>query len=370
MRSHPLTRALAALALIGAPAAAQAPAAQGAAGGASLEAYYFEDEDATGLKGIVLLTLPYAARVRLPGELTLELSGAYAHGTLIERDDGRLELSGLTDTQLRLARTFGRDRLTLAVIAALPTGHGRHTEAEAQVADAVSADLLPFRISHWGTGGGVGVAAAYAVRAGGFGLGASAGHLFAGEFEPFAEADALAYRPGDETTLRLAADHTVGRSGKAALQATWQHFAEDELGGDNLYRAGDRLQLIASYQGALGRSTGLVYGGVLHREHGTSLDPAAPGTPVQDLWLGGAGARIPLGRGAFTPSVEGRVFRSGDGRGQGWYGGVGTAFELPAGPLVIVPSLRARLGRVVALEDAESRIAGGEAALTLRAPLP
>jgi hypothetical protein len=308
--------------------------------------------------------------VSLPERFTLELSGAYARGVVIERDDGRSDLEGFTDTQLRLARTFGRDRLTVALIGLIPTGHSRHTEEEARVADAMSADLLPFRVGNWGTGGGLGFSVAYAVKTGGFGLGASAGHVFAGDFEPFDQADALVYHPGDETTLRLAVDRTVGRGGKAALQGTWQHYDDDRLAGANLYRAGDRLQLIGSYQTTLGRSTALGYAGLLHREHGTSFDDVAPGTPVQDLWLWGAGLRTPLGRRAsFTPSVEGRVFRNEDGEGQGWYAGAGTSFEAPIGRLVLIPSLRGRLGNVVVAEGSESRIMGGEVGLTLRVPL-
>ena len=67
---------------------------------------------------------------------------------------------------------------------------------------------------------------------------------------------------------------------------------------------------------------------------------------------------------------EGRLFRSEDGVGQGWYGGAGIGLEIPAGRLVVVPTLRGRAGTVVALEDARSRILGGEVGLTLRLPIP
>jgi len=370
---HPIgIRAMLAAMVVAAahPVAAQIAPGTAVGTGVSLEAYYFEDEDATGLKGIVVASAPFAARVALPSRFSVEVSGAYARGLVLERDDGRSELEGFTDTQVRLSRVFGRDRLTLALIAALPTGHATHTEEEARVADAVSADLLPFRVSNWGTGGGVGLSAAYAVRAGGFGLGLAAGHLFAGEFEPFADTESsLRYRPGDETTLRVAVDRSVGRSGKASLQTTWQHYAEDQLSDENLYRAGDRLQVIAAYQAGLGRSTAVVYGGLLHRENGTSFDEAAPGSPVQDLWLGGAGMRMAWGRVVFTPSTEGRVFRSEDGTGQGWYAGAGAGFEFPVGRLVVAPTLRGRFGNVVAAEDAETSLTGGEVSLMLRMPI-
>ena len=374
-RMRPLLRALRAAPLLlgatlaaAAGAAAQLPVSGTLGGGVGVEAYYFSDHAATGIRNIVLVTVPFAARAQLPARLALEVAGAYAHGGVaLDGDDGRATLSGLTDTSLRLSRTFGRDRLVLALIGQVPTGHTRHTEEEAVVADAVAADLLPFRISNWGAGGGIGFSAAYAVTAGGFGIGVTGGYVLAGEFEPFAEADApLSYRPGNETTLRVAVDRSMGRSGKAALQATWQGSDDDQIDGTNLYRAGDRLQVVASYQAAVWRGTGLVYGGVLHRENGTSLDPAAPGTPVQDLWLGGAALRFPRGRASVTPSIEGRVFRSEDGEGQGWLGGAGVSVDVPAGPVTLVPSLRGRVGNLVVAEDVETRLTGFEVGLGVR----
>jgi hypothetical protein len=356
------------LAVLARPAAAQFPLPGSAAGaGVTVEHYSFASEDAAGVASLSLLTTPLAVRAQLGRGFAVEVSGAYAYGVLERRDGTLARLGGFTDTQLRLARTWGRDRLTLALIAALPTGHATHTAEEAEVADAVAADLLPFRVSNWGTGGGVGFSAAYATTAGGMGLGVSGGYVVAGDFEPFGDLDeGLRYRPGNEATLKGVVDRTFGRSGKASLQATWQHFEDDELEGRNLYRAGDRLQVVASYQGALRTATGLVYAGLLHRERGTSLDPAAVGTPVQDLWLGGAGVRIPLGRVALVPSVDGRVFRSDDGEGQGWYAGGGVSFELGAGRLALVPSARARFGNLVVQEGVESRITGAELGLTLR----
>ncbi|HEX5726279.1 MAG TPA: hypothetical protein VFX98_12480 [Longimicrobiaceae bacterium] len=358
-------------ALVAAPAAAQAPGGEAAVGvGTVVESYVFADPGAAGIASIVLVTTPFAARAELPYGVGVEMAGAWARGALQRRGGTLAHLSGLTDTHLRVWRTFGRDRLTLALIAQLPTGHARHTAAEAEVADAVAADLLPFRVSNWGTGGGVGMSAAYAARVAGFGVGASAGYVRAGRFEPFAEAaDDAAYRPGDETVLRVAADRTVGRSGKAGVQATWQHYAEDRFAGRNLYRAGDRLQVVASYRAGVGPATGVVYGGVLHREDGTSLDLAAPGTPVQDLWLGGAAARFAFGWGAITPGVEGRLFRSGDGRGQGWFGGVGATAEIEARRFILLPTARLRLGEVVVDDDADTGFTGVELGLTVRRSL-
>jgi hypothetical protein len=351
-------------------AAAQAPPA--ASTGVAWETYSFHDKEAVGLRSITLLTVPWAVHAPLPAGLAVDVSGAYARGQVGRYDGGTATLSGLTDTQVRIARAFGRDRVTLALAAAIPTGKSRNTPDEALVANAVAADLLPFRISNWGTGGGVGMSAAYAERLGGFGIGVSGGYTLARSFQPFAPADGqdeAAYRPGDEARLRVAADHAVGRAAKAAVQLTWQHFDTDRFGGRNLYRAGDRLQAVASLQGVVHGYNGVAWGGLLHRAHGTSLDEQSPGQPVQDLWLGGAGLRVPYGRAAVTWGVDGRLFREADGQGQGWYTGFGATGELPLGRLTLLPSAHLRGGRVVATEDARTGFRGVELGLAARRAL-
>jgi hypothetical protein len=353
----------------GAPAAAQPPlpGVALAEAGMVVERYTFARPEAAGMASVTLLTAPLAARAELGRGVSVEVSGVYAYGVVERRDGSWAHLHGFTDTQLSVARAWGGDRLTLALVALLPTGHATHTAEEARVADAVAADVLPFRITNWGTGGGVGFRAAYAGRAAGFGVRLSGGYLVAGDFEPIdGQEEPLRYRPGNEATLKAAVDRKLGRGVTAMLQAAWQRFADDELGGRNLYRAGDRLQVVASCQGASGAARWLAYAGLQRRERGTSFEAAVPGTPVQALWLGGAGVWVPLGRVALTPSVDARLFRSEDGRGQGWYAGAGATAELEAGRVMLVPGARARFGRLVAEEGVESRVGGVEVGLTLR----
>jgi hypothetical protein len=161
-------------------------------------------------------------------------------------------------------------------------------------------------------------------------------------------------------------DHTLGRSAKASLQLGMQRYDDDVLGGQNLYQSGNRYQAIGSLAFAAGaRSSGAVYAGVSHREQGTFLD-ASREAPSQDLLLAGAGLRIPVGRGALVPGVDGRVFRSADGVGQGYATGAGAALELPLGGMTLVPSVRGRFGNVIARENAESAFTGVDAGLMVR----
>lgn len=365
-RLLPLLLALAAAA----PAAAQVgdglPWTAGA--GVRMESYAFSKAEQVGIDRVSLTTIPLAAEVRVAGRVRVGVSSAFASAALRRADGTESTLAGLTDTELRLAVPLRGDWITLTGVAVLPTGKERLSEGEMEVAAVVASDLLPFAVSHWGSGGGIGASLAVARRFGTVGLGASGGYRASREYQAFGEGPA--YRPGDETFIRLAVDRSFG-AGKATLQASAHRFAHDRLDGGNLYRAGDRYQLIGSYAFAGGRrASGVVYAGVLHRENGASLAELAGDVPSQDLYLAGAGARLRLGRAALLPSVDARVFRAADGVGQGYGVGVGASAEVPAGAVVLVPSARLRLGDVLVRDQVRSAFTGMELGLTLRRGRP
>lgn len=377
MRTH-LKHLLPALccASLAAPAAAagQAPAVSApwqTGTGVTYEFYSFATPEAIGIQELRLLTLPVAARANLFGNSAVTVSGAYASGTLVAPDGAETTVEGLTDTYVTLDVPVSRDLLVLSAIVALPTGKATLGLEEAQAAGAFAADLLPFRVTSWGSGGAAGMAATLSHAAGGFGLGVSAGYSAAQEFTPLAE-DERAYRPGNEMTFRVAIDRTIGRSGKASLKLGAQRYGDDHLGGSNLYRSGDRYSAVGSYAFAAGgRSSGAVYGGVLHRTEGSYLDGSAgfgsgEDLPSQDLVLLGAGLRLPVGSGTLSPSVDGRIFRSSDGVGQGYVTGVGAAYQVPVGAVRVGPSVRGRFGKVIARENAESGITGLDAGLLVQ----
>lgn len=357
-------------------AAAPRAAAQGgdgspwtAGGGVRMERYGFGEAGAVGIDGVSLVTVPLWAEARVAGRVRVTLSGAFATATLRRADGSDASMSGLTDTELRVAVPVVGEWMTVTGVAVLPTGRARLSAEEMEVAAVVASDLLPFAVSNWGSGGGIGANLSAARRFGAVGVGVAGGFRASREYQAF-DADGPAYRPGDETFVRLAVDRSFG-AGKATLQASGHRFAHDQLGGGNLYRSGNRLQLIGSYAFAGGpRSSGVVYAGVLHRENGSSLADLSADLPAQDLYLVGAGARLARGRGALLPSVDGRIFRSADGVGQGYGVGVGASAEVPAGAVVLVPSARLRLGSVLVREGAESPFTGMELGFTLRRGRP
>jgi hypothetical protein len=337
-----------------------------AGAGATLESYSFRSPDKVDVEKISLLTVPITFRALLADRLDLSVNGAYASATLRRRGGQETSIAGLTDTEIRLTYSLNNDRVHLAAVALAPTGKSQLTAGEMDVAGVVAADLLPFAISNWGSGGGIGVNAAVAVPMSdetSFGL--SAGYIVAREFEPLSTTS-FAYRPGNQLQVRAAADRTIGSAAKASMQLTYLHFGQDQSGGSNLYQAGDRLQAVGSLAFAAGASsTGIVYAGYLRRQQGRYTDVVLV-TPSQDLLYAGIGFRHPVSGVVLVPSLDVRVLGNEAGIEQGNSISAGAGVEVPVGELELVPLARARLGRVTVRSGQESGFTGLEIGLSIR----
>lgn len=148
---------------------------QEAAGGAIVQSYSFDDPEAAGLSEYRLLTAPFAVAIPLGGRVSLMAGGAWAKGEATGSDGATATLEGLTDTEVGLALALGPDRFVVTAGAALPTGKSTHTLTEAAVAGVVAAELLPFAITTWGSGGGAGGDLAVAFQSGPWGIGLAGG---------------------------------------------------------------------------------------------------------------------------------------------------------------------------------------------------
>jgi hypothetical protein len=272
-------------------------------GGVFWEGYQFGTAEVANVNRLSLLTVPVNLSVPLDPRVSFQLRSAFALGQLSRADGSEVTVSGPTDTELRLGVNAGsprRSMATFSAIALLPTGNSTHSIDEAEIAGVIAADLLPFRISHWGSGGGFG-ASVGAIRAIGDGsIGASASYLLAREFEPIQVegASPFLYRPGNQLQLRAAVDQNVGSSGKLTASFTFLHHADDEHAGANLYRPGTRFYGMSSFAFAAGASsTALLYLGGLHRNQGTPLAGQVIAAPAQDLVLAGPGCECRRVRG-------------------------------------------------------------------------
>lgn len=345
------------------------PGLTGVTAGATFETYRFGDADAVGIESITLVTLPFGAGARLADRLGLSVRGAWARGALTLAGGEESTIAGLTDTEVRATFSPRGDYVTLSAIALLPTGRDLLTTDESAVAGVVAADVLPFRITNWGAGGGFGGSVAFAVPVGEFGTGLSVGYVVARDFEPVETTPSFVYRPGSQVHVTAALDRSVGATGKFGLRASLLTFESDRVNDANLYRAGNRFEATASYAFAAGpRSSGIVWGGIHHRNAGELDDPAAGTTvsPASDILFAGGALRIPFARGVVQPGLDVRAVSGSDGVSGGYILAAGVSAELPAGAVTLAPSVRARFGSVDPGEGASSGVTGADLGLIVR----
>lgn len=381
--SNGLGPLVAAAAVAAAAVAAAAPFAPGLAAqtlgmGARQQSYTFDDPGVAGVESVRLVTVPFAASTPLGSRIDLSVGGVWASATATGAGGQEVSLSGPTDTDVTLSVRPGPDWLAASVGVALPTGESTLDTQESLVASLVAAELLPFSIDTWGSGGSFAGDVAAATQLGAWGAGLSVGYRSAHAYEPVPDLP-FTYRPGSELRVSLAFDRDVSTSGTFSVLLGVQEYGDDEIAEQNLFRSGTRIQGLVSYAFAVGlRSSAMVYGGINHRAHGTVLvdDPLLAGatdSPSQQLFMGGVDVRVPLGRGvAVFPKVEGTVFRASDGASQGWLTTAGSTFDIRlAGnattrQLVLSPTALARFGRVVVEDGVETGFDGWELGLSLR----
>lgn len=338
-----------------------------AGAGVRYESYSFSDPALVNLDAVTLLTMPVSARAWVGSRVELAVAAAYARGTLTRASGEESEIAGLVDTEVRLTTRFAGDRFRLGVVALLPTGTSELEAEELDAAGLIASDLLPFAISNWGTGGGIGLTAAVALPLNdATSLGISTGYVLGREYEPLADRE-FSYRPGNQLHVRAALDHMIGNSSKATLQLTYQQFSEDEGNGTSFYQTGDRLQALGTFAFAAGRSaSAILYAGYLRRLEGEYINLSVPLTPAQDLVYAGGSLRAPFGGVILVPTVDLRVLGNDEGIDQGYTLSAGTGVELRAGGLELVPSARFRIGELTVRTAQESSYTGIDLGITLR----
>lgn len=367
----PLTRFLgglpaAALLAVVAPVHAAAQSRTVVAAGVEFQRMGFSDAGAVGTDALTLLTTSWAARFAASPTVDVSVSGNWARAEETNPAGGTRSLAGLTDTQLEATLRLAGGDVALTGMLALPTGSPALELGEIEVAARIASDLLPFRISNWGSGGGAGARVALARRFGGVGAGVSAGYFVGREFTPLGFAD-TEYRPGSSLVIRGVLDGNVGRAGKASLQLTVRTYGHDQQDGGDAFQAGARTQALASYAFRVGtRSSAVLYAGALHRAEGTS-ESSIIGIGARTLVTAGGSGRFQVGGVRLIPAADVRLVTASDGIDQGYELGLGGRAEVTRGSVVLVPEARLHLGRLALLRDvAESSYLGLDVGFTVR----
>jgi len=227
--------------------------------GFELRGYSFTRLDSTfALSSMSQWNIPVIAVAPLGRKMSADLI-THVAGATVNTGGLSQTLSGLTDTQLRLLYTLGRDRAVASVSFNLPTGQHSVSTSAFQVAGAVASNYLSFPISNFGTAFGVTGGLAYAVPAGIWNLGLSGSVRYLGSYSPFSD-QSISYKPGVEVRFRGGADRLIGENSRLLLGLTASTFSTDEFTGSGTipsgtYSPGARFIGDAGYVRALGRSS-------------------------------------------------------------------------------------------------------------------
>ena len=281
-----MRRALALLSLVFAAASLQAQASDAvyarinALSGFEFRSFSFDS--GLGVSKASQWHIPFAFVAPLGRRLSLDLSASYV-GSSLTTGGGTEEITGLTDTQLRLLYTLQRDRLAASLLFNLPTGQRSVPQSQASVADAVGSNFLSFPVSALGTAFGVTGGLAVAARAGAWNLGLAGSLRYLGAYEPFSDA-AATYTPGIEGRLRAGVDRLVGARTRVLIGLSASTFSTDEFAGTggglgtSTYKPGARLLSDLALVHVVGATTFSLSAWDYYRLAGSRNDVAADST--------------------------------------------------------------------------------------------
>lgn len=205
-------------------------------------------------------SLPLVVVAPLGRRMSLDLTTHLAHSAVTDSAGGSVDFTGLTDTQLRLLYTVGRDRAVASLSLNLPTGKRSFSATQFGVSSAVGSNFLSFPVSNLGTSFGITGGLAYAVPAGGWNVGVAGSVRYQSSYKPLSDSSAtLSYDPGLESRLRIGADRLIGQRGRMLLGFTYSSFSTDQFSGGALvngwFNPGSRLIGDFGYAYTWGRTT-------------------------------------------------------------------------------------------------------------------
>lgn len=303
------------------------------------------------VRTVAQVTTPVALALPVTRALSIDLATNWAWTRLTTHDGAEESLSGLTDTELRLAYVLGRDLGVLTISANLPTGRATLSPSDLAVVGAVGSNFLAFPVSAYGSAASVTVGGAVAQAVGGINVGLGLSARMSGSWEPF-EALPIAYQPGVETRAQLAGDATVGR-GRVSAGLTFSTFGADDFAGSvtdvgvsQAYQSGNRWIGELAFMHPVG--PGMLSVGLWDflRGEAEADGTAVTGSKENIVGLGGSW-RSAIGPGlAVSPGLEWRQW-SRDGGTAGRLVTLGLDFDIAMGARAsLLPQARTDWGFV------------------------
>ena len=188
--------------------------------------------DSVRVESASQFTVPIGVRVPLGERWTVDLSGAYANGTvsLAARDTAldvdRYRVNGLTDLRLRATGRVIGDNVVVTLGVNLPTGKTSLNSEEFSAMRVLAAPAFAFQTPTLGLGAGGTVGIVYAREAAGWAWALGGSYELRNSYDPVTFVGEM--NPSDAVHLSVGGDGLVGRHGMTiALSA--DIFTKDRL---------------------------------------------------------------------------------------------------------------------------------------------
>ena len=156
-----------------------------------------------------------------------------------DRRDVVSEISGLADTKLKAYGYAWDDQLVFSLGVNIPTGITALTDEQVKAVQAVSPNVLGFRMRNYGNGTDLDLAVSLGHDLGrGWTVGGGVSYLLKGEYDLDTS---TVYGPGNEFALTAGADWRRGRL-LLSLDTLFRNFGEDTLGDAGTFSDGNQLE--------------------------------------------------------------------------------------------------------------------------------
>ena len=280
--------------------------------GVVFESYSFGD--GLAFSRISELTIPISFTQRVGSRFAFDIGTAFASASVQSANGGRIDHSGLVDTDLRATVNVIPGKLIFNLVGTLPTGATQVPDTTIPLFGATATDLLGFTTPGFGSGGGISAGFASAFKMGNsWAVGTGASYHYGASYTPVEGGTQMA--PGGEVRGRLGIEGPFGGGKYFRGALVYTTTAANDLGGGAQNTIGDRVLAYGAISAPLGNSHVQIYGWEMRRLR--ARDYSSPGTiavPRGNVLALGARMDRPLGpKTTLSPLVEFRHELTGPG---------------------------------------------------------
>jgi hypothetical protein len=289
-------------------------------GSTLFESYNFSQSLDSSVDHVSELSLPLAVSAQIGRRTALTVATGYTRVSLSDQGQRPSFVSGLRDTELRLAYQVIPDRVSVFGTSSLPTGKSSLGQGNLPTLGVIASDVIGFSSTGLGGGGAAGIGFAVSEQVGRMALGLATSFTMNGTYRPVRKQPGE-FRPGEQFRMRLGLEGPVARRSLLQGSVIFIHRGEDEISGAPKPSVGNTFSGSLAVNQGLGAATLTVYVFDLFRSS-AGLAQTPVGTTFLNrgnLFAVGAQWSYPLRSGtSLTPRFEIRDSReqtAGPGRG-------------------------------------------------------